>query len=205
MVDRFAAAAMMAGHPNDAEPYGLRNIAFTIHMGGQDKAYNRNTVAEEWGEWLKNIQTGDPEGYKHWTVIYPEYGHWMNRADASAVPLMAQFVRNPYPKRVVWRQDDVTHTRFYWLGIRKEDQKARATVIAAYEDQTIRIEQSDPKILKIRLHDSMVDLDQPIQVIFDDKVLFSGTVGRTVEAIANSLKERQDPESVYFSEIIVEL
>lgn len=205
MADRFAAAAMMAGHPNDAEPYGLRNIGFTIHMGGQDKAYNRNTVAKEWGEWLEKLQEADPEGYKHWVAIYPTYGHWMNRVDRAAVPWMAKFVRDPYPNRVVWRQDDVTHTRFYWLGIREEDQQARATVIASYEDQTIQIEQSDVKVLKIRLNDEMVDLDQPIKVVFGEKVLFSGKVERTIETMAAALQERQDPASVFYAEITVEL
>ena len=33
MADRFAAASMSAGHPNDASPLGLRNIGFSIHMG----------------------------------------------------------------------------------------------------------------------------------------------------------------------------
>lgn len=205
MADRFAAAAMMAGHPNDAEPYGLRNIGFTIHMGGQDKAYNRNTVAKEWGEWLEKLQEADPEGYKHWVAIYPTYGHWMNRVDRAAVPWMAKFVRDPYPNRVVWRQDDVTHTRFYWLGIREEDQQARATVIASYEDQTIQIEQSDVKVLKIRLNDEMVDLDQPIKVVFGEEVLFSGKVERTIETMAAALQERQDPASVFYAEITVEL
>lgn len=205
MADRFAAAAMMAGHPNDAEPYGLRNIGFTIHMGGQDKAYNRNTVAKEWGEWLEELQEADPEGYKHWVAIYPTYGHWMNRVDRAAVPWMAKFVRDPYPNRVVWRQDDVTHTRFYWLGIREEDQQARATVIASYEDQTIQIEQSDVKVLKIRLNDEMVDLDQPIKVVFGEKVLFSGKVERTIETMAAALQERQDPALVFYAEITVEL
>ncbi|MEM7298333.1 MAG: hypothetical protein AAF391_08720 [Bacteroidota bacterium] len=36
MADSLAAAAMMAGHPNDASPLGLRNIGFTLHMGGKD-------------------------------------------------------------------------------------------------------------------------------------------------------------------------
>ena len=48
MADRFAAASMSAGHPNDASPLGLRNIGFSIHMGNNDSAYNRNLVAEEW-------------------------------------------------------------------------------------------------------------------------------------------------------------
>ena len=48
MADRFAAAAMMAGHPNEASPLGLRNIPFAIYMGENDSAYNRNTVARQW-------------------------------------------------------------------------------------------------------------------------------------------------------------
>ena len=36
MADRFAAAAMMAGHPNETSPLGLRNLPFTIHMGEND-------------------------------------------------------------------------------------------------------------------------------------------------------------------------
>jgi len=30
---------------------------------------------------------------------------------------MAKHTRNPIPEKIVWRQDDVTHSRFYWLAI----------------------------------------------------------------------------------------
>src|SRR6185295_3610744 len=36
MADRWAAAAMMAGHPNEASPLGLRNIGFAIQVGAND-------------------------------------------------------------------------------------------------------------------------------------------------------------------------
>jgi hypothetical protein len=39
---------MMAGHPNNANPLGLRNLPFMIFAGGKDAAYNRNKVAAEW-------------------------------------------------------------------------------------------------------------------------------------------------------------
>ena len=52
MADRFAAASMMAGHPNDASPLGLRNLPFAIFMGGEDGAYDRNKIAARWGETL---------------------------------------------------------------------------------------------------------------------------------------------------------
>ena len=45
MADRLAVASMMAGHPNDASPLGLRNIGFAIHVGALDSGYNRNKVA----------------------------------------------------------------------------------------------------------------------------------------------------------------
>ena len=65
MADRFAAAAMSAGHPNEASPLGLRNIGFTIHMGENDYQYDRNKVAVQWGNQLAELRGKDPGGYRH--------------------------------------------------------------------------------------------------------------------------------------------
>ena len=51
---------MMAGHPNEASPLGLRNLPFAIHVGADDAAYNRNKVAREWGEKLDKLREGRP-------------------------------------------------------------------------------------------------------------------------------------------------
>ena len=59
MADRFAAAAMSAGHPNDSSPLGLRNTAFTIHMGENDSLYNRNDMAVKWGNDLRKLNEED--------------------------------------------------------------------------------------------------------------------------------------------------
>ncbi|HIK81599.1 MAG TPA: polyhydroxyalkanoate depolymerase, partial [Planctomycetes bacterium] len=66
MADRWAAVAMMAGHPNDARPDSLRNTAFTLHMGGQDEPYNRNGQAVIWQKKLADLASADPGGYPHW-------------------------------------------------------------------------------------------------------------------------------------------
>lgn len=73
--DRFAAAAMMAGHPNDADLISVRNLPFAIFMGGNDSAYNRNTVAAEKSQRLKALQQEDPQGYTHLSRIYPRDHH----------------------------------------------------------------------------------------------------------------------------------
>jgi poly(3-hydroxybutyrate) depolymerase len=36
MADRLAGAAMMAGHPNSVELENVRNLAFSIQVGGKD-------------------------------------------------------------------------------------------------------------------------------------------------------------------------
>lgn len=85
MADRWAAAAMMAGHPNDASPLGLRNIGFTLHVGADDSAYKRNAVAAEWKRKLADLRAADPEGYEHEVQIHQGRGHWMNLEDKVAL------------------------------------------------------------------------------------------------------------------------
>lgn len=50
MADIWAGAAMMAGHPNGVELYNLRNMCFSIQVGGQDESYNRNGIARQYIE-----------------------------------------------------------------------------------------------------------------------------------------------------------
>lgn len=203
MADRFAAAAMMAGHPNEAQPHSLRNLPFAIHMGANDGAYNRNQVARDWGTQLDQLQAADPEGYVHVAKLHEGKGHWMDRQDAEAIPWMAQYTRQPFPKRIVWRQDDITHERSYWLAVDPANQKAGALVRADVNGQQIAIEATDVPQLRVRLTDDLVDLDQPVEVTVNGKSQFSGSVPRTVSVIAKTLAEYGDPSSVLSGEIVV--
>jgi hypothetical protein len=67
MADYWAAAAAMAGHPNESSPVNLRNIGFTVHVGGEDDAYDRDTVALQWKRQLDSLQEYDPGGIHHST------------------------------------------------------------------------------------------------------------------------------------------
>ncbi|MDA7864870.1 dienelactone hydrolase family protein [bacterium] len=201
MADRFAAAAMMAGHPNETSPLGLRNTAFTLHMGGKDAAYKRNQIAEQWKQKLADLQKQDPKGYEHLVQIYPDKGHWMDRKDASAIPWMARHERKRYPKRVVWKQDDVKHTRFYWLAADKEDIDGRPLVTVERDGQQITIEQSDLNRLTLRLCDEMLDLDQPVEVTWLGEKLPSKSAQRTIGTLAKTLKERGEREGMFSAEV----
>ncbi len=208
MADRFAAAAMMAGHPNESKPDGLRNLPFAIWMGENDGAYDRNGVAKRWGESLATLAEADPGAYPHAVHIVPGKGHWMDREDAAAVPWMAERTRDLRPKRVVWLQDDVVHSRFYWLAV--EAPKARARVAAVRDGQRISIEEWSPQgALRIRLDDDMLDLDQEVVVTAPGaeggpgRELFRGRVPRTIETIVGTLLERDDPKGIFSGEVVV--
>ena len=199
MADRWAAASMMAGHPNDASPVNLYNTPFTIHMGADDAAYDRNKIAVEWGKKLDDLQAAEPGGYVHWTKIYEGRGHWIEKGAADALGWMAKFTREPNPKDVIWRQD--THSRFYWLEC--DEIKKSEIVRATIGGQKITVAPGGVGELKIRLNDIMVNLDEDVCVVSDGEEKFNGRVDRTIAMIAKTLIERGDPSAVYSGEVVL--
>lgn len=205
MADQLAAAAMMAGHPNDAKPFGLRNIGFTIHMGGKDKAYGRNKVAMQWKKWLAELKTKDLDGYPHEVVIHEKHGHWMHRDDAVALDWMSKFTRTPFPEKVVWYQSGVTRDRFYWLAVDDENEKPGTHVSVIRNGQEFLIEKAEgAKAITICLSDEMANLDQPIRFKIGEKTVERNAV-RTIKAVSECLLERADPKMVFSAEIKIDL
>lgn len=206
MADQLAAAAMMAGHPNDASPLGLYNLPFALHMGADDAAYNRNKIAAEWGQKLDELHQNDPAGYIHDVQIHEGMGHWMERKDTVAIEWMAQFNRNPYPEKVIWKQSSVTHDRFYWLSVPQNEAIKDALVIANYEGQIITIEKAElVDNLLVYLNDEMVDLDKKVMVKYNGRLIYSDIPKRTIAQIWKTLTARNDPKQVFSAKIEVTL
>lgn len=205
MADWWAAAAMSAGHPNETQPFGLRNVPFALQVGGQDSAYRRNQIAVEWGEKLAALKAADPGGYEHLVKVPATKGHWMDLEDRVAIPWMEARSRQPVPTRVAWRQDDVLHPRFYWLAVPTGEAKAGQQVSAVRDGQAVRIESSDVKRLIVRWNDDMADLDQAVRVTLTDPpmTLQDGRVTRTIGTLAKTLQERGDRNLMFSAEVEV--
>lgn len=190
--DRWAAAAMMAGHPNEASPLGLRNVPFAIQVGANDGGFNRNKVAADWGKKLDELQNADAKGYVHFTELHAGKGHWMDLQDRKAIPWMEKFNRVTLPERIVWFQDDVTHSRFYWLEVPKSLAKAGQKVVAHREGQTLTLASTNVSTVGVLLNDRMVDLDQPVLIRSGERTLFEGRLARTIFNLARTLAGRGD-------------
>lgn len=164
LADHFAAAAMMAGHPGDVHLENVRNMPFTIWVGGQDAAYNRNREVAARGLELDSLQSDDPDGYIHDTHVLEGKPHWMDLEDAAAVKWMSQFERNPYPDKIVWRQEEVTKTRFYWLGVPENEAGRGKTIVICRKGNTFIIERCDYSQFYIYYNDRMIDPSKPVKV-----------------------------------------
>ena len=203
MADRWAAAAMMAGHPNDASPLNLRNVPFAIHVGEKDTGFGRNDIARKWGGQLDALRKTDPEGYEHVVELHTGRGHWMNLEDAAALPWMAKHTREPWPRRVVWRQSS-GQPRLYWLAVPPEQVKPGAVVVASVKGQEIVIERAEGiSTLEVNLSDRLLDLDKPIKITSAGRSLFEGKVARTAGAIGGSLDRRSDTHLCYCASVTI--
>jgi poly(3-hydroxybutyrate) depolymerase/transglutaminase-like putative cysteine protease len=206
MADRWAAAAMMAGHPNGVSLLNLRNVPFALQVGEKDSAYKRNEVAKEYGAQLAKLRLADPGGYENLVRIHAGKGHWMDREDKLALPWMAKFSRNPVPDRVVWKQMGTAHDRSYWLAVPPTDRKADALVTARRDGQTVDLTAAiGVKRVTVRFDDRVVDLDRPVRIVHDGKELYNGTPPRTAAVLAKTLAGRGDPRLMFAAEVTVDV
>ncbi|MCR4993871.1 MAG: alpha/beta hydrolase [Bacteroidales bacterium] len=196
MADHWAAASMMAGHPGDVSLLNLRNTPFMVWCGAEDYAYDRNRLDAERGLELDSLHRADPDGYLHETHIMQGMGHWMQRADTLALPWMAQYVRNPYPRTIVWQQEEVLRPHFYWLTAPTDELRRGQRVRLVCRDNIIEISECTYSTLTFWLTDEIVNLDQPVEVRFEGRRLFRGKIARSQKTMRESLAVHADPSYI---------
>lgn len=206
MADHWASASMSAEHPGESHPANLRNIKFALNMGAEDASFNRINQAREWKEQLEILRASDPEGYDHRVNIFKNRGHWMHMDDKIAIPYISSFTRQPYPNKIVWRQNAFRiRNNFYWLDISEEDANAPdlatnpnkvINVSASFDKNYINIEENYANTLYIYLNDKMIDLDKALTVCYKGKVIFqSDKIKRNIFVIAQTAASRKKFQS----------
>jgi len=207
LADRLAAASMMAGHPGDASPNNLYNLPFAVHMGGKDSAYNRNGLARQWKSTLDSLETANPGHYVHQAMIHEECGHWMNLEDAIALPWMAKYARNPYPEKIIWRQDNRYHEQFYWLWCHNFQPRAGKQIVAEYckKDNSINISKTYFDAIQVLINDEMLNLNKPVVFKRNGVVVKKMKLDRTIQTLYQSLSARIDPNYIFSAKVELKL
>lgn len=203
MADTWAAASMMAGHPGDVRLENLRNTPFMVWCGALDAAYQRNTLDAARLLELDSLQRNDPEGYVHGGEIVAGKGHWMSQADTAAIRWMEQYVRNPYPKKIVWQQEEVLRPSFYWVTAPQNELARYKQVRLHVEGNTIYIDRCDYSSLTLNLNDEIVNLDSKVRVVCNGRTLFQGKLPRTRRNLLRTLVEREDTSYSFPAQVTV--
>lgn len=200
MADRWAAAGVMDGNPNNVSPLPLRNLPFALFMSGQKNSENNKLAARTWAQSLEECSKDHFSGGYHYSMkISNSEGQ---RQDA--LTWMNKYTRNPWPNRIIWyHQGCALQKRFYWLTLPFPEQikKGQTIIVEVRNRKNIYLEQipEDVKALIIRLSDTLVNLNQPVTINVNKETkmmkIFHGIVPRTRTAIEQSIEERADPMS----------
>ena len=135
-------------------------------------------------------------------------------------------MRNPYPKTVLWEDFEMDGRRrsgFYNLQVLQVPSDKRTYYDMSINDNVIKLNINDVDYtaterderwgiemkfrrsytkakggrLRIYLNDKLVDLNQPVTVIINDKQLYHDKVKITLQAMVNSCLEYYDPYRIY--------
>ena len=189
---------MCAGHPNDVTPEGLRNLPFFLYMGGDDAAYNRNTVVREFSAKIDVLQAADPAGYVHRLTVYPGLPHNMQSREAEMIPRMSPLARASLAEARGVETERPRHCTPGFTGWNARPRRCSPTksMPRASKGKPSPSKRPSTGSLTLRLSDALLDLDRPVRVVEGGRTLFEGAVPRSFAAVEQSLREREDPESV---------
>ena len=129
----------------------------------------------------------------------------MDREDRAGIEWMSHFTRNPYPEKIVWKQDNgVLHGSFYWLSVPDDLLQSGGEIVVTRKGNTVYIEKNYSERLTIFLNDEMFDLDKPITVVCNGKNVFKGKVKRNLASLYNSLLQKDDPRYLFCASITLD-
>ena len=189
MADRFAAANMSSGHPNNISMVNFYNLPIQLQAGEYDDAFDRNTMTAKYGLILDELEAENPGAYQHRTLIHADCGHNYEDYDREPIPVMAdvagwlengnretvnvdsfppdwmdQFVRDPIPPTIMWDLGTRAELRetdaYYYLSA---DKNTHGTIFVQYGDNDVVIGTDGlDGDFSIFFNEDMIDFSLPV-------------------------------------------
>ena len=230
--DYWAAAGPMAGGEplKNAPVENCANIGFSFLTGADDMGFYRNILTYFTQIAFDSVQLAHPLSadnkplFRHRINLLPGMQHSIDYR--LTTPWLKKFVRNPYPKTVLWEDfemDGRHRSGFYNLQVLARPSENRTYYEMNISGNTISLNISDVTYtsvmkdqqwgidmkfnrsytkaqggkLRIYLNEQLVDLTKPITVIVNDKQVYQGIITPRLEDMLNSCVEYFDPYRVY--------
>ncbi|MGC4013927.1 MAG: prolyl oligopeptidase family serine peptidase [Luteolibacter sp.] len=202
--DRFAAAcAMAAAEPmENAPPENLRNLPFRCGIGENDTMFDRIGLARRYFEQLGKLQGADTAHYIHELDAQANRGHGIDYKPGPE--WMVRHTRDPRPKAITWTVQKLHNSlalRNNWLALDEAPSTLPAKLDASIEGNTITLRADTGLKIRVFLDDTLVNLNQPVKMILNDKEVFNGKAIRNLATMVKTLESRGDPRLVYTAEV----
>ncbi len=230
--DYLAAAGPMAGGEplKNAPAENCANIGFSFLTGADDMGFYRNVLTWYTQTMFDSLQLAHPLSadnkplFRHRINLLPGMQHSIDYR--LTTPWLKQFIRNPYPKTVLWEDfemDGRHRSGFYNLQVLTRPSDGRTFYEMNINDNNIDLQisdvayatiQKDPQWgiemkfnrtyskatggkVRIYLCEQLVDMNKPVEISINGKKVFSGKVKANLQSMINSCTEYFDPCRVY--------
>lgn len=230
--DYWAAAGPMAGGEplKNAPVENCANIGFSFLTGADDTGFYRNDLTWYTQVAFDSVQLARPLAvdntplFRHRINLLPGMQHAINYG--LTTPWLKQFVRNPYPKTVLWEDfemDGRHRSGFYNLQVLVRPSEKRTYYEMDIDKNVVSIKVSDVDYvttlkdkqwgidlkfsrsytmatggkLRVYLNDQLINLSKPVTVKINGKQVFHGVVKANLRAMVNSCAEYFDPCRIY--------
>ena len=230
--DYWAAAGPMAGGEplKNAPIENCANIGFSFLTGADDTGFYRNTltyytqIAFDSAQLARPLDTDKRPLFVHRINLLPGMQHHI-KYDLTT-PWLKNFVRNPYPKTVLWEDyemDGRHRSGFYNLQVLASPSENRTYYDMNIHNNVVTINIKEVEYtaverdkhwgiemrfncsytdakggrLRIYLNSELIDMNKAVTVIVNGKELYRKNVKANLQDMINSCTEYFDPYRVY--------
>lgn len=230
--DYWAAAGPMAGGEplKNAPVENCANIGFSFLTGADDTGFYRNIltyytqIAFDSAQLARPLDADKRPLFVHRINLLPNMQHHI-KYDLTT-PWLKNFVRNPYPKTVLWEDYDMDgrhRSGFYNLQVLTSPTKDRTYYDMNIHNNVVKINIKEVEYtavekdkhwgiemrfkrsytnakggrLRIYLNSELIDMNKPVTVIVNGKELYRKNVKANLQDMINSCTEYFDPYRVY--------
>ena len=230
--DYWAAAGPMAGGEplKNAPVENCANIGFSFLTGADDTGFYRNIltyytqIAFDSAQLARPLDADKRPLFVHRINLLPNMQHHI-KYDLTT-PWLKNFVRNPYPKTVLWEDYDMDgrhRSGFYNLQVLSSPTKDRTYYDMNIHNNVVKINIKEVEYtavekdkhwgiemrfnrnytnakggrLRIYLNSELIDMNKPVTVIVNGKELYRKNVKANLQDMINSCTEYFDPYRVF--------
>ncbi len=214
MPDLFAASSPAAGNPSCVTDFELLyNTPMYVVHGSTDVQVAPDQDREAWKKIeaipeknkrkdffiYREITTGDDRGHDLPAEVIKDMAEWMLKRAREFAPTRVICV---CPGIRTTEQPVIPYSRSFWLAIDGMAHQARADA-AIEADNTIKISSSGHSKIEIFLSDEFVDMDKPVKIILNGRVVHDKAVPRSASFMFRHVEETRDRGRIFANKVVI--